>query len=67
MKNQDIAKIFYEIGRFLEIEKVPFKPYAYQRAATSLEGAKEDVSKIYLEGGRKALEEIPGIGRAIRL
>ncbi len=65
MKNQEIAKIFYEIGRFLEIDGVAFKPYAYQKAAASLEGLKDDVGDIYRNGGRKALEEIPGIGKAM--
>ncbi|OGZ72469.1 MAG: DNA polymerase III [Candidatus Staskawiczbacteria bacterium RIFCSPLOWO2_01_FULL_38_12b] len=65
MKNQEIAKFFYDIARFLEIDGVAFKPYAYQRAAASLEGLKDDVSKIYIKGGRKALEEIEGIGKAM--
>jgi DNA polymerase (family 10) len=65
IKNQAIAKIFYEISQFLEIDGVAFKPYAYQRAAMSLEGFKEDVGSTYLQGGRKALEEIPGIGKAM--
>ncbi len=65
MKNQEIAKIFYEIARFLQIDGVQFKPYAYQKAAASLEGLKDDVGDIYRKGGRKALEEIPGIGKAM--
>src|SRR3989344_306198 len=65
MKNQEIAKIFYDIARFLEIDGVAFKPYAYQKAAASLEGLKDDVAQVYIKGGRKALEEIPGIGKAM--
>ncbi len=65
MKNQEIAKIFNDIARFLQIEGVAFKPYAYERAAASLEGLKDDVSKLYLQGGRRALEEIEGIGKAM--
>src|SRR3989344_4361410 len=65
MKNQEIAKIFYDIARFLSIEGVAFKPYAYQKAAASLEGLKDDVSEIYIKGGRKGLEEIEGIGKAM--
>lgn len=37
MKNQEIANIFYEIADFLEMEGVAFKPYAYQKAAITLE------------------------------
>ncbi|MDO8530021.1 MAG: DNA polymerase/3'-5' exonuclease PolX [bacterium] len=65
MKNQEIAKIFYDIARFLQIEGVAFKPYAYEKAAASIEGLPQDVSEVYLKGGRKALEEIPGIGKAM--
>ena len=53
------------MARFLQIEGVPFKPYAYERAAISIESLKEDISQVYINGGRKALEEIPGIGKAM--
>ena len=65
MKNQELSKIFNEIARFLQIDGVAFKPYAYEKAAISLEGLSEDVAETYVRGGRKALEEIPGIGRAM--
>ncbi len=65
MKNQAIAKIFYEIADFLEMEGVAFKPYAYQKAALTLETLEQDVENIYKKGGIKALEEIPGIGKSI--
>jgi DNA polymerase (family 10) len=65
MKNQEIANIFYEIADFLEMEGVAFKPYAYQKAAITLETIEKDVADIYREGGRVALEKIPGIGKSI--
>jgi DNA polymerase (family 10) len=65
MKNQEIAKIFYEIANYLEMEEVAFKPYAYQKAAITLETMEEDVGEIYKKGGIKALEEIPGVGKSI--
>jgi len=63
MKNQELAKIFYEIADYLEMDEVPFKPYAYQKAAITLETLEEDIGEIYQKGGRKALEEIPSIGK----
>jgi len=63
MRNQEIAKIFYEIANFLRIDGVDFKPYAYEKAAISLEALKEDVGDIYKKGGTKALLEISGIGK----
>ena len=65
VKNQEIAKIFNEMARFLQIEQVPFKPQAYQKAAFSLQALKEEVSETYLRGGKKALQEIPGIGKSL--
>lgn len=65
VKNKEISRIFYEIADYLEMEKVPFKPYAYQQAAAILETLPESVEEIYKEGGVKALEEIPGVGKSI--
>jgi len=65
MKNQEIAKIFYEIANYLEMEGVAFKPYAYQKVAITLEALEEDVEEIYKRGGLKALEEISGVGKNI--
>ena len=65
MKNQEIAKIFYEIANYLEIEGVAFKPFAYRKVALYLESSKDDVSEIYRNKGLKALQEIPGVGEGI--
>ncbi len=76
MTNQELAKIFYEIAFFLEMEGVAFKPYAYEKAALALETLKKDVEEIYngtadisakggyKEGGIKELEKIPGVGKS---
>jgi len=65
MINQDLAKIFSEIALYLEMEDVPFKPEAYQKAAMILENLSEDVEEIYKRGGEKAIENIPGVGKSI--
>jgi len=65
VKNQEIANIFYEIGDFLEMEGVQFKPYAYKKAAITLDALEEDVGEIYKQGGKKVLEKIPGIGESM--
>ncbi len=66
MTNQAIAKLLREIGLYLEMDDVPFKPQAYERAASSIEILGEDVSSIYKKDGEKGLEKIPGVGRGIR-
>ena len=63
--NQEIAKILSEIGEYLEMQGVAFKPRAYQRVAQTIGELEEDVSTIYHRGGAKALEEIPGVGKSI--
>mgnify|MGYP001611351726 CR=1 FL=1 len=65
MVNQELAKIFNDIARYLYMNEVPFKPQAFEKAAFSLESLKEDVSEVYENGGVKALMEIPGIGKSI--
>lgn len=65
MKNQEIAKILGAIAEYLEMDKVPFKPQAYEKAAIAIEALGEDIENIYKKGGLKALEEIPGIGKSI--
>ena len=65
MKNHEIAKILYEIGYFLEMAEIKFKPFAYQKAAIVLDDMTKDIETIYKQGGQKALEEIQGVGKNI--
>lgn len=63
--NKEIAGIFYEIGEYLKIKGVAFKPRAYEKVAYSVENLEEEVSEIYKKGGLKAVEDIPGVGVSI--
>src|SRR5579864_3474931 len=65
MRNQELAKIFNDMARFLRMEGVDFKPYAFEKAAYSLEALKEDVGDMYRRGGTKALLQIPAVGKGI--
>lgn len=65
MKNKEIARLFNEISEYLEMDGVAFKPYAYQKAAMSLEALKDDLEDLYRQGGLKALKKIPGIGESM--
>ena len=62
MKNQEIAKIFYEIADILEIQGVDFKPRAYRNAAKSIEALTSDIKEIFDRG---ELRKIPGVGEHI--
>jgi DNA polymerase (family 10) len=65
MKNSEVARILRNISILLDMDDVPFKPRAYEKAALTIEALEEDVDKTYAEGGIKALKEIPGVGERI--
>ncbi len=65
MSNQEIAKILSEIGEYLEMQEVAFKPRAYEKAAEAVAVFREDAREIYRKGGLQALEKIPGVGASI--
>lgn len=61
--NHEIARIFSEIADLMEVrEDSPFKVRAYRKAADTIEALTESLEGIAARG---ALEEIPGIGKAI--
>jgi DNA polymerase (family 10) len=65
--NKELAKIFFEISNYLEIENEPFKPEAYRRASVFLENMDGNILNVYKKGGVKALEDLPIIGKSIAL
>lgn len=65
MINQEIADLLKQISEYLEMNNDVFRSKAYQRAAFSVEALNEDVEEIYEKGGRKLLDDIPGVGEGI--
>lgn len=63
--NQAIAETLRQIGEYLEMQKVPFKPRAYEKVALTVDALEEEVAAIYKRGGAAALKEIPGVGAGI--
>jgi len=63
--NKELAGIFYEIANYLAMDKVAFKPQAYEKAAEALEVLSESVNDIYKQGGEKAIEDISGVGEGL--
>ncbi len=61
--NDDLARIFNEIGDILEVKgEIPFKTIAYHRAADAIAKAPFDVASTYGAGDRRP---IAGVGKAI--
>ena len=65
MKNQEVAQILFEIGEFLELREIPFKPAAYQQAAIAIDNMEGDIFDLYKKEGIKGLMTIPGVGKSI--
>ena len=64
-ENRQLAKIFYEIADYLDMEDLPFRPFAYRRAADFLESSKTSVRELYDKEKIKGLVVLPGIGENI--
>jgi len=65
MKNKEVSDILLAIAEYFTVFDEPFKARAYEKVAETLASFEGDVQEIYNNGGTKALEEIPGIGKGI--
>lgn len=65
LSNKAIAKALHEMALFLEMQEVPFKPRAYEKAAQMIAGFDRPLAELYAEGGVKALDELPAVGKGI--
>lgn len=65
MTNQDVVKFLNEMSILLEMDRVPFKPRAYEKAAQEVENYGGNVEQLFQEGGAKALMTIPSIGKSM--
>jgi len=65
--NQQLAAIFADIADRLDIEgkENVFAIRAYKRASENLAASPRPITDIWKEGGLKALEALPGIGKEI--
>jgi DNA polymerase (family 10) len=65
MRNADLARCFRDIAAYLEMDDVPFKPRAYEKASQAIESHDRPLEEVYQTGGVKALCAIPGIGKSM--
>ena len=65
MRNAELARCFRDLAAYLEMEDVPFKPRAYEKAAQAIESFGQPLAQVYEKGGVKALCDIPGIGKSM--
>jgi DNA polymerase (family 10) len=67
MKNFEVARILRNISILLDMESVPFKPRAYEKAAISIEAMQEEVEEIYAKNGLEGLCQLPRVGSSIAM
>jgi DNA polymerase (family 10) len=65
VSNDDVARALREMACFLEMDGVPFKPRAYEKAAYAVAALDRPIADAYREGGVAALDAVPGIGKGI--
>jgi DNA polymerase (family 10) len=65
MDNAALARVFRDLAAYLEMDDVPFKPRAYEKAAAAIESADRPLAELYREGGAKALRAVPGVGASM--
>jgi len=63
--NAELAQLLREMALFLEMEGVPFKPRAYEKAAQAVEAHPRALAELFAEGGEAALQEVPTVGKGI--
>lgn len=65
MRNIELGRCFRDLAAYLEMHDVPFKPRAYDKAASVIEAYDRPLADVYRAGGAKALRAIPGIGASM--
>lgn len=65
ISNATIAEALHEMALFLEMQEVPFKPRAYEKAAQVIAGLDRPLKEIYAGGGVAALDALPSVGKGI--
>jgi DNA polymerase (family 10) len=65
MRNAELARCFRDLAAYLDMDGVPFKPRAYERAAHAIATYDRPLAEVYDAGGVKALCEIPGVGKSM--
>src|SRR6266481_5096394 len=65
MRNVELARVFRDLAAYLDMDDVPFKPRAYEKAAQAVESHDRPLEELFGAGGVKALCAIPGIGKSM--
>ncbi len=65
VSNTEVAHALREMSLFLEMDEVPFKPRAYEKAALAVDALERPLAEIDAEAGREGIERLPGVGKRL--
>jgi DNA polymerase/3'-5' exonuclease PolX len=65
MRNAELARCFRDIAGYLDMDGVPFKPRAYEKAAQAIEAHDRPLAEVHRAGGVKRSASIPGVGKSM--
>ena len=65
VSNPEVAGALREMALFLEMQGVPFKPRAYEKAALAVDALDRPLTGIDEESGIEGIERLPGVGKGI--
>ncbi len=65
MTNAELAAVLRHIALLLDMDGVPFKPRAYEKAANAIDSVTEPLGDLFGRDGIAAIEELPGVGKSI--
>jgi DNA polymerase (family 10) len=65
LTNAAVAGALRELALFLEMDDVPFKPRAYEKAALAVEALDRPIAEIAAKQGEKGLDALPSVGKGI--
>jgi DNA polymerase (family 10) len=65
VSNLEIAHALREMALFLEMDEVPFKPRAYEKAALAVEAFDHALAELDAQDGIRGLDRLPGVGKGI--
>ena len=63
--NTEVANALREMSLFLEMDGVPFKPRAYEKAALAVEALDRPLAEIEAKQGLKGVDALPAVGKGI--
>jgi DNA polymerase (family 10) len=65
VSNAEVARALREMALFLEMDEVPFKPRAYEKAALAVDALDRPLGEIDAESGVAGIDELPDVGKGI--